>query len=103
MYVGPRASEPPNPAYAPQSPTTRTRSPTIRPSAVSPSSAYCTWPRPCIESIASLRVSVHFTGQPRLRAAATTAAWSAMIPALPPKAPPTCGAMTRTRSFARPV
>ena len=29
------------------------RSPVIRPSALRPSSTYCTWPRPCIESIAS--------------------------------------------------
>ena len=53
MCVGPTASMPPKPAYAPQSPITRQRSPVILPSSASPSSTYCTWPRPCIESIAS--------------------------------------------------
>ena len=45
------------------------------PSLRSPSSPNCTWPRPCIESIASLRVSLQATGRPRWRAAATIAAW----------------------------
>ena len=49
----PPASPPPKPAYAPASPTTRQRRPEMMPSAVSPSSAYCTCPRPCMESCAS--------------------------------------------------
>ena len=81
----------------------RARSPVIRPSRVSPSSANCTAARPCIESIASLRVSVHATGRPSARAAATIAPWVNVIPALPPKAPPTCGATTRSCCFSRPV
>ena len=51
------------------------RSPVIRPSRVSPSSAYWTAARPCIDRNASLRVSVQATGRPRLRAAATIAPW----------------------------
>ena len=74
----------------------------MRPSEVRPSSANCTCPRPCIESIASLRVSVHLTGRPRRTAARATAAWSVPMPALPPKAPPTCGATTRTSSLVQP-
>ena len=88
---------PPKPAYAPQSPTIRQRSPVNRPSSVSPSSTYSTWPRPCIESIASDRVSVAFTGRPSRRATATATVCSTGSPALPPNAPPTNGAMTRTR------
>ncbi len=89
MYVGPTASAPPKPAYAPHSPSTRSRRPVMVPSSLRPSSAYCTWPRPCIDSIASLRVSDHFTGWPSFRAASAIAAWSGPVPALPPKAPPT--------------
>ena len=102
MYVDPVGNEPPNPAYAPHSPSIRSRSAVILPSEVRPSSAYCTWPRPCIESIASLRVSVHFTARPSFTAASATAPWSGPLPALPPNAPPTCGATTRTWSFSRP-
>ena len=73
------------------------------PSSLRPSSAYCTWPRPCIESIASLRVSDHFTARPSFRAASAIAAWSGPLPALPPKAPPTWGATTRTWDASTPI
>ena len=73
------------------------------PSRLRPSSTYCTWPRPCIDSIASVRVSAHVTGRPSRRAARAIAAWSVLVPALPPKAPPTWGATTRTCSGSTPI
>src|SRR4051812_31920019 len=42
MRVGPIASAPPKPAYAPASPTMRHRMPVMVPSRVQPSSTYCT-------------------------------------------------------------
>ena len=41
-------------------------------------------------------IRLHATGLPRARAAATIAPWVKEIPALPPKAPPTWGATTRS-------
>src|SRR2546430_3347047 len=52
------------------SPTTRQRSPVKRASRSRPSSTYCTWPRPCIATRFSLRVSIHDTDRPSWRATA---------------------------------
>src|SRR5919197_235237 len=100
--VEPTGSAPPKPAYAPESPTMRHRRPLMTPSLLSPSSTYCTCPRPCIVIRFSSRVSTQETGRPSDRAAASATTFSAATPALPPNAPPTCGATTRRRWTSRP-
>ncbi len=103
IRVGPIASAPPKPAYAPASPTMRTRMPTIVPSRLQPSSTYCTCPRPWGIAIRfSERVSIHFTGRCNRRAAATATVCSGPRPGLPPNAPPVWGAITRTAPTSNP-
>ena len=59
----------PMPGYAPASATTSTSSPTNVPSASSPSLVFITIPRPwTIDTMFSLRPSVHLTGRPSARA-----------------------------------
>ena len=54
------------------------------------------WSRPwCAASSDSDRVSVHLTGLPSFCASATQSISSGSTPILPPKPPPTSGAMTR--------
>ena len=54
------------------------------------------WSRPwCAASSDSERVSVHLTGLPSFWASATQSISSGSTPILPPKPPPTSGAITR--------
>ena len=71
----------------------------IVPSRVKPISTCWTCARPwVIATMFSERVSVHFTGRPSSCAAFTATAYSAYMPVLAPKPPPTAGAITRTCS-----
>ena len=61
------------------------------------------WARPwCIATRFSLRVSIQRIGRPSLRATVATMTSSTARP-LPPKPPPTSGAITRTFSASRPI
>ena len=51
----------------------------------------------------SERVSIHFTGRPSCLDAQAHIVSSAQICSLPPKPPPTSGAMTRTLSSLMPI
>src|SRR5438034_1280265 len=80
-----------------------TRRPTIVPSRLAPSSTSWTCARPCVMfTMLSERDSIHRTGRPVRTAAAAQTRYSGYTASLAPKPPPTSGAMTRTRSFARP-
>ena len=93
----------PTAGYAPASATIRARRPTMRPSRFTPSSAYCTWARPCtIATMFSERDSVHLTGRSRRRASDAAITYSQYAPCLAPKPPPTAGATTRTSAGSRP-
>ena len=64
----------------------------------------CTWSRPWWADIRlSLRVSVYFTGLPSRRATAQAIHSSGVVWSLPPKPPPTSGAMTRIFDSGTPV
>ena len=81
----------------------RARSPVKVPSRLQPSSTYWTWAREWGRATrSSLRVSVQVTGRPSRRATAVATEYSGARPALPPKPPPTWGAMTRTAPSSRP-
>ena len=103
MRVVAAGSIPPNPPYAPPSPTIRQRSPVIFPSRVKPISMYWTCPRPWVmATMFSERLSTHFTGRPNRMAEAATTRYSAPAPALAPNAPPTSGTTTRTCAGSSP-
>ena len=64
----------------------------------------CTWSRPWWAAIRlSLRVSVYFTGLDSRRATAQAIHSSGVVCSLPPKPPPTSGAMTRILDSGTPV
>ena len=64
----------------------------------------CHWSRPWWPTISdSERVSVYFTGRPRRRAIAKVIHSSGVCWSLPPKPPPTSGAMTRIFDSGTPV
>ena len=64
----------------------------------------CTWSRPWWAAIRlSLRVSVYFTGLHSRRATAQAIHSSGVVWSLPPKPPPTSGAMTRIFDSGTPV
>ena len=101
--VGPMARPPPNPAYAPASPTMWACMPVMWPSSSNPISMYWICERPCgSATMFSDRVSTQRTGRPSRRAMPRTARCSAAMPALPPNPPPTWGVMTRMASSGRP-
>ena len=90
--------------YAPPSWNTFAFTPVIMPSRRSPISTCCTWARPwVIATMFSERVSVHFTGRASSCAAFTATAYSAYMPVLAPKPPPTAGAITRTCAASSPA
>ena len=66
--------------------------------------SFCHWSRPWwAEIIDSERVSVNLQGRPSLRATAIVANSSGVVCSLPPKPPPTSGAMTRTLDSGMPI
>ena len=66
--------------------------------------SFCHWSRPWWpESSDSDRVSVYLHGLPSRRATAMVANSSGVVWSLPPKPPPTSGAMTRTFDSGMPV
>ena len=66
--------------------------------------SFCHWSRPWWAVISdSERVSVYFTGLPSLRATAKVIISSGVCWSLPPKPPPTSGAMTRIFDSGTPV
>ncbi len=70
--------------------------PVTVPSLVAARVRLCHWSRPWwAETSDSLRVSVYLHGLPVCRAARTTMTSSGVCWSLPPKPPPTSGAMTR--------
>jgi hypothetical protein len=74
-----------------------TFSPRTRPSRVAVISTSWIMSRPWVVAWkSSRRDAVHFTGRPSRRATASAMASSAYTLSLPPKAPPTSGAMTRS-------
>ena len=84
--------------------TSSTLSPVTLPSLVAESVSFCHWSRPWWAVIRlSLRVSVNFTGLPRRRATAKTIHSSGVVWSLPPKPPPTSGAITRIFDSGTPV
>jgi hypothetical protein len=67
-------------------------------------SMYWIWSRPwCADISDSLRVSVHLTGLPRRRATRRLSTSSGVTCSLPPKPPPTSGAITRSLCSGTPV
>jgi hypothetical protein len=67
-------------------------------------SMYWTWSRPwCALMSDSLRVSVHLTGLPSLRAMSRQSSSSGVTWSLPPNPPPTSGATTRSLCSGMPV
>jgi hypothetical protein len=80
-----------------------TFSPVTVPSFLAASVMSWTWPRPwCAMRMLSERVSVHFTGRPSLRATSSVRSSSGNTVSLPPKPPPTSGAITRSLCSGRP-
>ena len=74
-----------------------TSKPVSVPSFLAVSTRSWIWSRPwCAASSDSERVSVHFTGLPSFWATVTQSISSGSTPILPPKPPPTSGAMTRS-------
>ncbi len=74
------------------------------PSLVADSVSFCHWSRPWWPDIIdSERVSVYFTGFPSRRATAQVIHSSGVVCSLPPKPPPTSGAMTRIFDSETPV
>src|SRR5205823_5260877 len=81
----------------------RARNPRMAPSAATASSPRAAAPRPwCVVSKSSTRVEIHLTGRPSRRASHGISTSSRYGPPFTPKPPPTSGAITRTRSGARP-
>ena len=81
-----------------------TSSPRIRPSASAAIVIFCHWSRPwCTVMLPSLRLSVHLTGRPSLRAIRRASTSSAVTCSFDPKPPPTSGAMTRRFCSGMPV
>ena len=67
-------------------------------------SMYWIWSRPWCALISdSLRVSVHLTGLPSRRATRRVMTSSGVTCSLPPKPPPTSGAITRSLCSGMPV
>ena len=78
--------------------------PVTVPSFSAASVSFCHWSRPwCAVISDSERVSVYFTGLPSLRATAKAIISSGVAWSLPPKPPPTSGAMTRIFDSGTPV
>ncbi len=78
--------------------------PVTLPSLSAASVRVCTWSRPWWADIRlSLRVSVYFTGFDSRRATAQAIHSSGVVWSLPPKPPPTSGAMTRILLSGTPV
>ena len=74
------------------------------PSFFAASVSFCHWSRPwCADISDSERVSVYFTGLPSRRATAQMIHSSGVVCSLPPKPPPTSGAMTRILDSGTPV
>ena len=81
-----------------------TFSPVTLPSLSAASVSVCTWSRPWWPAMRlSLRVSVYFTGFDSRRATAHAIHSSGVVWSLPPKPPPTSGAMTRIFDSGTPV
>ncbi len=84
--------------------SSRTRRPVTVPSFFAATSMYWIWSRPWWAVIRdSERVSVHLTGLPSRRATSSARISSGQTCSLPPKPPPTSGAMTRSLCSGMPV
>ena len=82
--------------YEPRSASSSTLSPVTVPSFSAASVIFCHWSRPWWAAISdSERVSVYFTGLPSWRAIHQASHSSGVTCSLPPKPPPTSGAITR--------
>ena len=90
--------------YAPMSAFRSTLSPRIVPSDVAAISMSWIWSRPWwVDTMCSLRPSVHLTGRPSFLARTTERTSSRLICSLAPKPPPTSGATTRMLFSEMPV
>ncbi len=90
--------------YAPRSASRSTLSALTLPCRSAARVSRCHWSRPWWALISdSLRVSVYFTGLPTRRAIATVIHSSGVVWSLPPKPPPTSGAITRSLDSGMPV
>lgn len=88
---------PTRPLYAPRLASSSTLSPVTVPSAFAEMVMSWIWSRPwCAASMVSDRDSFHFTGLPSFRATSSDIISSGSTPILPPKPPPTSGAITRS-------